>query len=90
MENAEPELPNIASDVVDKLDAGIVMEALQQVDEKFRSVIALFYLKEHSYKEIASVLDIPIGTVMSRISRGKSQLRAVLARAVTTPSTASA
>lgn len=88
MENAEPELPNIAPDVVDKLDAGIVMDALQQVDDKFRSALSLFYLKDHSYKEIAAVLNIPIGTVMSRISRGKSQLRDVLAQAVTaTPST---
>ncbi|MGI9240388.1 MAG: RNA polymerase sigma factor [Verrucomicrobiales bacterium] len=87
MENAEPELPNIAPDVVDRLDAGIVMDALQRVDDKFHSALALFYLKEHSYKEIASVLDIPIGTVMSRISRGKSQLRDILAQAVTaTPS----
>ena len=83
MEKAEAELPNIASTVVDKLDAGIVMDALQKVDEKFRSTLALFYLKDHSYKEIASVLGIPIGTVMSRISRGKSQLREILANAVT-------
>lgn len=83
MEKAEAELPNIASNVVDKLDADIVLDALQKVDEKFRSTLALFYLKEHSYKEIASVLDIPIGTVMSRISRGKSQLRDVLAQAIT-------
>jgi RNA polymerase sigma factor (sigma-70 family) len=88
MEKAESELPNIASDVVDKLDAGIVMEALQKVDEKFRSALALFYLKDHSYKEIASVLDIPIGTVMSRISRGKSQLRDILARAITATASA--
>ena len=87
MKNAEPELPNIAPDVVDKLDAGIVMDALQQVDDKFRSALSLFYLKDHSYKEIPAVLNIPIGTVMSRISRGKSQLRDVLAQAVTaTPS----
>ena len=83
MEKAEAELPNIASNVVDKLDADIVLEALQKVDDKFRSALALFYLKEHSYKEIASVLVIPIGTVMSRISRGKSQLRDVLAQAIT-------
>lgn len=80
LEKVEGELPNIEPQVVDTIDAGIVMEVLQQVDEKFRSALGLFYFKEHSYKEIAEVLDIPIGTVMSRISRGKAQLRDLLAK----------
>lgn len=59
----------------DQLDAGEVIEELGEIDEKFRGPLILFYLEHHSYKEIAKVLDIPIGTVMSRLRRGKDQLR---------------
>jgi RNA polymerase sigma-70 factor (ECF subfamily) len=60
------------------LDAATVMAALGSLDESARAPLSLFYLESLSYKEIATVLGIPIGTVMSRISRGKDQLRARL------------
>jgi RNA polymerase sigma-70 factor (ECF subfamily) len=74
-------LAEFASDEVDRVavcDSATVVSALQAVDEVFRAPLTLFYLEELSYLEIAKILEIPIGTVMSRLSRGKLQLRALL------------
>ena len=69
----------VESSVVNTLDAVIVQQALQELNERYRAPVTLFYMKEHSYREIADILEIPIGTVMSRISRGKAELRTRLA-----------
>ncbi|MEY4489342.1 MAG: hypothetical protein RIQ79_1850 [Verrucomicrobiota bacterium] len=74
---------DVAAESVDQLrrmDAQQVVMALQEVDETFRAPLTLFYLEDFSYLEIASLLEVPVGTVMSRLSRGKAQLRAALAK----------
>jgi RNA polymerase sigma-70 factor (ECF subfamily) len=76
----QPDLPVVEPDLVSRLDAGAVVEALSDLDETYRAPLTLFYLGDHSYKEIAGILDVPIGTVMSRLSRGKGLLRSRLTR----------
>jgi len=77
-ENLEYALPAVEPNVVTSLDAQAAVEALQEVDEVFRAPLTLFYLEDMAYKEIAETLDVPIGTIMSRLSRGKAQLKQIL------------
>ena len=79
IESVERELPSVTPTLVNELDSATVLEALLSVDEVYRAPLMLFYLEEHSYLEIAHVLEVPVGTVMSRLSRGKAQLRALIA-----------
>jgi RNA polymerase sigma-70 factor (ECF subfamily) len=73
------DLADVEVDVVAKIDAQLIMEALQELEHIFRDPLSLFYLQDLSYVEIASILSVPVGTVMSRLSRGKIQLRMLLA-----------
>ena len=57
-----------------------VKEALVKAEPRLRIPIELFYFQGFSYKEIATKLDLPIGTVMSRIARAKVYLKKELAR----------
>lgn len=67
--------PVAESELEQLLNAASVQEALAELPEEFRSTLILYYFDDQSYKEIAELLDVPIGTVMSRLSRGKAHLR---------------
>ncbi|HEX4948884.1 MAG TPA: sigma-70 family RNA polymerase sigma factor [Blastocatellia bacterium] len=68
----EPETPQ-------RLTDEDVIAALDKLPENFRAVVLLADVEEFSYKEIAEMLNVPIGTVMSRLNRGRKLLRTALA-----------
>jgi RNA polymerase sigma-70 factor, ECF subfamily len=75
-----PDLPVVAPTIAQQLDAHQAVEALGRVDAIYQAPVALFYLEDYAYKDIAELLEIPLGTVKSRIARGLAQLQAALAR----------
>jgi RNA polymerase sigma-70 factor, ECF subfamily len=69
---SETELQRIFEQKIDKDE---VQRVLKLLPEKFKSPLILYYMEEFTYQEIAEYLDIPIGTVMSRLSRGKKYMK---------------
>ena len=63
-----------------RVDSATLQTALEELEPNYRAPLVLFYLKELSYRDIAETLGVPIGTVMSRLSRAKDSLRAILRR----------
>jgi RNA polymerase sigma-70 factor, ECF subfamily len=76
-ESLDPEALLLQRQTVDEVRA-----ALEQLPVEFREVVVLRELEGLSYKEIAAVTGIPIGTVMSRLARGRERLLTILKSAV--------
>jgi RNA polymerase sigma-70 factor (ECF subfamily) len=79
-EQRDPESRAIADDAGRR-----VLAALRQVPEPFREAVILCDLQELSYQEIAEILGVRVGTVRSRISRGRDRLRDILEASETKP-----
>jgi RNA polymerase sigma-70 factor (ECF subfamily) len=71
-----------ASQPPEELDEEELQRAVNELPEAYRTPVLLFYFEDLSYREIAKLLDVPIGTVMSRLSRGKEFLRSRLTESV--------
>jgi RNA polymerase sigma-70 factor (ECF subfamily) len=68
--------------LIDELSQGPVMDALAELPQNFKEVVVLVDLGDFSYQEAADILEIPIGTVMSRLHRGRRALKKALAEQV--------
>jgi RNA polymerase sigma-70 factor (ECF subfamily) len=71
--------PDDEERVIERLSQDDIVEALSAVPHDFRDVIVLVDIGEFSYQEAAQILDIPVGTVMSRLHRGRRILKRELA-----------
>ncbi len=77
--SVEHELPPVTPETVDKLENEAVSRSLLELEERYRVPLALYYFENHSYAEISEMLDVPVGTIMSRLSRAKELMRKSLA-----------
>jgi RNA polymerase sigma-70 factor, ECF subfamily len=77
--SVENEVPPLTPEMADQADAESVMDAALSIEPHYRAPLVLYYLEGLSYREIAGALDMPVGTVMSRLSRGKEMIRQRLA-----------
>lgn len=67
---------SVSPDKIDQLEKKeLIQQALLQLKPDFRSVVVLRYIEGYSTKETAEMLDIPLGTVLSRLSRAQDKLR---------------
>ena len=64
--------------LVQRADTLMVRRALEELPVEFREVLVLRELEEMSYRDIANVTDLPLGTVMSRLARGRKRLQLAL------------
>ena len=76
LEDAIEQIYNIND--IGRTDLQTMLDCLNEIHENYRAALVLYYLEDLPYKEIAEVLQIPVGTVQSRIARGKSQLGQLL------------
>jgi RNA polymerase sigma-70 factor (ECF subfamily) len=69
------DLPEALPDPLPPVEPEQLQKALQELPEVYRTPIILYYFEEFSYRDIAEQMELPMGTVMSRLARAKAHLR---------------
>ena len=69
------DVPEPAPDPLPPVEPERLQQALNELPETFRTPVILYYFEDFSYRDIAEQMDLPIGTVMSRLARAKAHLR---------------
>ena len=72
------DLPELPPEPLPEIEPERLQQALNELPEVFRTPIILYYFEDFSYRDIAEQMDLPIGTVMSRLARAKAFLRSRL------------
>ena len=70
--------PQMEASMINALDGAFVQDALHRLHVRYRGAVSLFYLRRHSYEEIAEILELTVEQVLARIARGKAELRKAL------------
>lgn len=78
LSEVETELPDVPPQPPSHVDWETLADCLARMDETFRAPVALFYLEDYSYGDIAEILHVPLGTVKSRIARGIASLQTMM------------
>ena len=68
-------LPDQSGQVLEHVDVECLQRVLGELPEVFRTPLILYYFEDFSYRDIAEQMELPIGTVMSRLARAKAHLR---------------
>ena len=79
------ELPVVSPAAFSQHDTARVMAALAQLDDIYQTPVALFYLQDCTYGEIAEIIQVPLGTVKSRLARGVGRLQELFAAKTAPP-----
>jgi len=79
-QSGEPDVETPETALIAKADAGLLEAAIAALPAPFRGTLVLRDVQGLAYREIAEVMDVPIGTVMSRLARARHSLMAIIAK----------